>query len=87
MERAVLVSEGASIAAADLPLGLCEAAPPAATLSEAAGDFERRLLEDALRTARGSKTRCASLLGTSERVVRYKVHKYGINCRMFKSAT
>jgi two-component system response regulator PilR (NtrC family) len=40
--------------------------------------IEKKMLEDALRSARYNKTRAAELLGISFRSFRYKLKKFGI---------
>jgi Nif-specific regulatory protein len=42
------------------------------------------MLEEALQHARGNAARAARALGTTERVVRYKASKYGIDCTRFR---
>ena len=49
------------------------------SLSGAVEVFERSLIEDALKTTRGNRSRAARLLSTTERVISYKVKKYGID--------
>jgi two-component system NtrC family response regulator len=81
VERAVVLTRDDVIGAADLPLSLTEGeAAPAeeATLPAAVEGLERRLIRDALARARGVQTRAAELLGISERVLRYKLRKYGL---------
>jgi transcriptional regulator with GAF, ATPase, and Fis domain len=62
-----------------LPRAVREAADDSQqlTLVEAVQRLERQMIEEALRTA-GSVTAAARALGTTERVVRYKVRKLGI---------
>jgi len=43
------------------------------------------MIEDALRTASGSMAAAARALGTTERVVRYKVQKLGIDPNKFRT--
>ncbi|HMH55295.1 MAG TPA: helix-turn-helix domain-containing protein, partial [Gemmatimonadales bacterium] len=50
-----------------------------ASLGGAVEAFERGLIEDALKTSRGNRAKAARLLSTTERVVSYKVRKYGID--------
>jgi Nif-specific regulatory protein len=45
---------------------------------------ERTLLMAALRETGGNQTRAAKLLGTTKRIVQYKVHKLGIDTRQFR---
>ena len=82
MERAILVCEGGVIHAHHLPptLQTAEASGTflATPFAEAVGAFERDLLQDALKSARGNRARAARLLQTTERIFNYKVGKYGI---------
>ena len=47
-------------------------------LSDAVDAFERRLVVDALRKAEGVQTRAAELLGTTRRILNYRMQKLGI---------
>jgi Nif-specific regulatory protein len=89
IERAVLVCEGQVIHGYHLPptLQTAEASGTMArvSLSEAVDSFERDMLMDALKTARGNRARAAKLLGTTERIMRYKVKKYAIDCNRFRN--
>ena len=82
MERAVLVCEGGVIHAHHLPptLQTAEASGTflATPFEEAVQAFERDLLQDALKSARGNRARAARLLQTTERIFNYKAQKYGI---------
>ncbi|HET9954931.1 MAG TPA: helix-turn-helix domain-containing protein, partial [Polyangiaceae bacterium] len=49
------------------------------TLAMAVARLERQMIEEALRDARGNCARAARVLGTTERIVRYKAGKYGID--------
>lgn len=46
--------------------------------------YELDLIIDALKITFGNQSRAAKLLGTSKRVISYKVHKYAINLADFK---
>jgi Nif-specific regulatory protein len=48
-------------------------------LATAVEAFERGLIEDALKITRGNRSKAARLLKTTERVIGYKVKKYGID--------
>jgi DNA-binding NtrC family response regulator len=48
------------------------------TLDAAVAACERRLIEEALRQAQGVQTRAADLLGTTRRILKYKMEKLGI---------
>jgi transcriptional regulator with GAF, ATPase, and Fis domain len=46
--------------------------------------FERDLIEDTLKTAGGSRAKAARLLNTTERILGYRIRRYGIDCRPFR---
>jgi len=48
--------------------------------------FERDLLQDALKSARGNRSRAARLLQTTERILNYKIQKYGLEPERFRSS-
>ncbi|MBM4364424.1 MAG: hypothetical protein FJ104_17230 [Deltaproteobacteria bacterium] len=56
-----------------------------AKLTDAVASLERRLIEEALRDARGNAAQAARMLGTTERIIRYKAGKLGIDRRAFRS--
>ena len=80
IERAVVLTRDEVLGIADLPLTLHDPAPePAGSGLEAAVEgLERRMIREALAKAAGVQTRAADLLGISERVLRYKLKKYGL---------
>jgi Nif-specific regulatory protein len=88
LERAVLVADGDVIHGHHLSptLQTAEASGTVVSrsLSEAVGVFESNLIQDALKSTRGNRTKAASLLGTTERILSYKVHRYGIDPRRFR---
>ena len=82
IERAVVLTRDDVIGPEDLPLAL--GAPPPETgadagLVAAVEGLERRMIREALAKANGTQTRAAELLGISERVLRYKLRKYGLS--------
>ena len=82
IERAVVLTRDEVIGLADLPLTLAEPAPePEAGVGLIATveGLERRMIREALAQANGTQTRAAELLGISERVLRYKLKKYGLS--------
>jgi DNA-binding NtrC family response regulator len=82
VERAVVLTRDDVIGLSDLPLTLeAQAAEPegGAGLVAAVEGMERRMIRDALLKADGTQTRAAELLGISERVLRYKLKKYGLS--------
>jgi Nif-specific regulatory protein len=82
MERAVLVCDGGVIHAHHLPPTLQTAEASGTFLAkpfeDAVAAFERDLLQDAIKSARGNRARAARLLQTTERIFNYKMKKYGI---------
>ncbi len=88
IERAVLVCEGGVIHAHHLPPSLQTAEVsgtlPRRSLEKAVESFERDLIQDALKSARGNKARAARLLDTTERILAYKARKYAIDGERFR---
>jgi Nif-specific regulatory protein len=83
IERAVLLADGEVIHDHHLPSTLqtmeATGAVVSTSLERAVEAFERSLIEEALKTARGNRSKAARLLGTTPRVISYKVRKYGID--------
>ncbi|MCB1101345.1 MAG: hypothetical protein KDL10_03230, partial [Kiritimatiellae bacterium] len=48
-------------------------------LAEAVDHFERELVLDALKKSQGVQTKAAQLLGTTRRILKYKMDKLGIS--------
>jgi Nif-specific regulatory protein len=88
IERATLVCEGSVVHGHHLPPTLQTAEGSGTvtkmSLDTAVGAYEKDLIQDALKTARGNRSRAARLLDTTERILGYKVKKYGIDCRRFR---
>jgi Nif-specific regulatory protein len=88
MERAVLVCDGNVIHAHHLPptLQTAEASGTVVKMSleETIASYEKDLIQDALKTTRGNRSKAARLLSATERVLNYKVKKYGIDCARFR---
>jgi two-component system NtrC family response regulator len=81
VERAVVLARDEIIGIGDLPLGVKDAekgGPEARTMPAAVEGLEREMIREALARADGVQTRAADLLGISERVLRYKLRKYGL---------
>jgi two-component system NtrC family response regulator len=81
VHRAVVLSRGSTITAADLPVNLARpvrshGASTATTFVERVSEFERSLIVEALDRAGRVQTRAARELGMSERHLRYKRKKY-----------
>ena len=89
MERAVVVCDAQVVHAHHLPptLQTAEATGTSqtATLRDSMEAFEKDALLDSLKSARGNRAKAARLLGTTERIFNYRVRKYGIDWRRFKS--
>ena len=87
IERAVLVCDGNVIHAHDLPPSLQtgEASGTVMSLSlvDAVEAYERDLIEDAIKATRGNRVRAATLLQSTDRIISYKVKKYGIDCERY----
>ena len=89
VERTVVLSDGDEIDAQDLPLTFDadadvtgEGGDPEADggmrLTQRLEDLERRLIEEALGSVNGVKTRAAQLLGIKTSALYYKLDKYGL---------
>lgn len=87
IERAVLIADGDTLTSKCLPVQTAqlkgEKSAMAATtaqgnLEETLANIERQLIIDALERADGVQRHAAKLLGITERVLWYKVKKYGI---------
>jgi Nif-specific regulatory protein len=89
IERAVLVCETNVIHGHHLPptLQTAEGSGTVTRLSLEAtvASFERDIIMDALKTTRGNRKRAAKLLDTTERIIGYKVKKYGIDSERFRT--
>ncbi len=89
IERAVLVCEGGVIHGHHLPPTLQTAevsgTMPRLGLAAAVAAYEKDMILDALKSARGNRARAARLLDSTERIVGYKVRKYGIDEDRFKA--
>jgi two-component system NtrC family response regulator len=82
IERAVVLTRDDVIGLTDLPLTLDAQAAEAESgtgLVAAVEGLERRMIREALAKAEGIQTRAAELLGIGERVLRYKLKKYGLS--------
>jgi Nif-specific regulatory protein len=89
IERAVVVCDDGVIHSHHLPPTLQTAevsgTVPTQSLSSAVAALEREMILDALKTTQGNQAQAAKLLQVSERVINYKVKKFGIDCRRFRS--
>jgi two-component system NtrC family response regulator len=86
MERAVILCRGEMITTQDLPFhlreekseALWESSEKQKSLPESLEEIERDSILRALHQHQGVQTKAAESLGISERVLRYKMKKYGI---------
>jgi Nif-specific regulatory protein len=90
LERAVLTCDGQVIHGHHLPptLQTAEASGTVmqTSLSDSVEQYEKDLIVDALKSARGNRAKAARLLGTTERIIGYKVKKYAIDPGRFRGA-
>jgi Nif-specific regulatory protein len=88
IERAVVVCDGQVVHAHHLPPTLQTAVSSGTVMSlslkDAIAAYEKDLIQDALKTARGNRAKAARLLSTTGRIMNYKVRELGIDWRRFK---
>ncbi len=88
IERAVLVCEGGVLHAHHLPPTLQTAEVsgtlPRQSLGEAMAAFEKDVLLDALKIARGNRAKAARLLRTTERIFGYRMKRHRIEATRFR---
>jgi Nif-specific regulatory protein len=88
LERAVLTCEGEVIHGHHLPPSLQTAEASGTqtrvTLKDAIAAYEKDLILDALKSARGNGAKAARLLSTTERILSYKVRRYAIDPQRFR---
>jgi Nif-specific regulatory protein len=53
-------------------------------LEKAVATYEKDLIQDALKRARGNRARAARMLSLTERIIGYKVRKHQIDWRRFR---
>ena len=89
IERAVLICNEGVIRAQDLPPSLQTADAShtkyPGTLPEAVGNVEREMIMEALKTTKGHQGKAAQLLGVTQRVLGYKIEKYGISPKIYSA--
>jgi Nif-specific regulatory protein len=89
VERSVLVAEGNVIEGHDLPptlqiKDLPERGIRKDTFENLVAAYEKELIVDALKDTAGNQTEAAELLGTTKRIIQYKISKYDIDYTRFK---
>ncbi len=90
IERATLLADGDTIESVHLPpsLQMKVIAPQGkkqGQLASLISTYERSLIVDALKEAHGNQSRAARMLGTTKRIVQYKIEKLGIDVERFKT--
>ena len=87
IEHAVALCEDETVDDRHLPMTITRTTSSLGTdsLEEAVNAYERDLIQNALRSTRGSRSKAARLLKTTYRVLHYKTRKYGIDYRRFKA--
>jgi Nif-specific regulatory protein len=53
-------------------------------LERCVSDCEKTVIMHVLTRTKGNQSAAAKLLGTTKRILTYKVHKYGIDCEQFR---
>jgi Nif-specific regulatory protein len=90
IERAVILSTDGVIHGHHLPPSLQTAeasnTPPQGNLSAALAALEREMITDALKSVHGNAARASRILGISERYMRLRLARYGIDSKRFKKA-
>jgi Nif-specific regulatory protein len=88
IERAVIVCDSNVIHGHHLPPTLQTAeitgTVTRVTLASAVEAFERDLIQDTLKSTGGNVTKAAKLLDSTERILGYKVKKYGVDPRRYR---
>jgi len=89
IERAILLTAGDTIEIAHLPPSLQALARGAerkerGKLNTVVETQERTLILGALRETGGNQTQAAKLLGTTKRIIQYRIRKMGIDARQFR---
>jgi len=88
MERAVLVCNGDTIQSTHLPPTLQRVdtveAKEQLSLAHQVENYEKELIIDALKKTRGIKSKAATYLSTTERIIGYKMQQYSIDYKKFR---
>jgi Nif-specific regulatory protein len=88
IERAVLVCDDSVVHPHHLPPTLQTAEEsgtvPDVSLADAVAAYEKNLIQDALKTARGNASKAAKLLHSTERIISYRIRQLGIDRERFK---
>lgn len=90
IERAVLVSEGKVVEGHDLPPTVQQASggsktPYSGNFDTRVSAYEKELIIDALKDTGGNQTEAAKVLGTTKRIIQYKIEKLNIDYRKYRN--
>jgi Nif-specific regulatory protein len=89
IERAVLVCDDNVLHSYHLPPTLQTAessnTQPQISLADAMKNFEREIIQDALKSTLGNRAKAARLLNTTERIIGYKISNHEIDTTRFKN--
>jgi len=89
IERAVLVCEDQVIHSYHLPPTLQTAESSGTvthlSLTSAVESYEKELIQDTLKSTLGNRARAARLLSITERIINYKIKRYDIDIKRFKT--
>ncbi len=90
IERAILLAEGDVIYGYHLPPSLQidnelmqENTLFTGNFKELVENYEKTLIINALKKAKGKQAEAAKILGTTKRIIQYKIHKYGIDYKRY----
>jgi len=83
MERAVIITRGQAITMEDIPFGDIALDKTVTdkkdrTLKESIDALEVEIISNALSKTDNNQTKAAEIIGISERMLRYKIKKYGL---------
>ena len=80
LERAVVIARGDTIEIADLPFSAAgeDRSGKRGTLKDTMAFLEQEMVQQAMAETGNHQTRAARILGISERMLRYKLNKYGL---------
>jgi len=92
IERAILLAPGETIEPVHLPPSLPLRVKgmerqEQGRLNAVVEAQERELITNALRETKGNQTRAAKLLGTTKRIIQYRIQKMGIDPKPYRAKT
>jgi Nif-specific regulatory protein len=89
VERAVVMSDDQVIHSYSLPATLQSAESSNTfqrlSLSESVANYEKEIIQDALKQTQGNIAKAARILSSTERILGYKIKKFNINSSRFKN--